>query len=62
MDYYYLLDQLIRQRRLTVAGKFTFLASPLGGAHLGDGAATTAARRFRQIVVGCEELARRKPT
>jgi hypothetical protein len=58
MEYYYLFDQLIRQRRLTVAGKFTFLTSPLGGAHLGGG----AARSFRQIVVGCEELARRKPT
>jgi hypothetical protein len=62
MEYYYLFDQLIRQRWLTVAGKFTFLTGPLGGAHLGGGAATAAARRFCQIVVGCEELARRKPT
>ncbi len=62
MDYvYYLLDQLIRQRWLTVAGKFTFLTGPLGGAHLGSMAAT-AARRFCQIVVGCQKLARRKPT
>jgi hypothetical protein len=61
MDSNYLFDQLIRQRWLTVAGKFSFLTGPLRGAHLGGGAAT-AARRFRQIVVGCEELARRKPT
>ncbi len=58
MDSYYLFDQLIWQRWLAVAGKFSFLTGPLGGAHLGGG----AARRFRQIVVGCEELARRKPT
>ncbi len=58
MDSNHLFDQLIRQRWLTVVGKFAFLTGPLGGAHLGGG----AARRFRQIVVGCEELARRKPT
>jgi hypothetical protein len=61
MEYYYLFDQLIRQRWLAVAGKFSCLTGPLGGAHLGGGAAT-AARRFRQIVVSCQELARRKPT